>query len=96
MNNNTSLSAKIRRRNAQGFEGVGNHHFVKQIFYGNYLDKEQNHKDVDYRNNESHKTRVGYIEREIKQDAKGNLMYIGRKTRCMSKKFANNKQKVKH
>lgn len=48
---NKSLSAKIKRRNAQGFEGVGSYNGVgPKHTYGDYRDPLQNHKhDGDVR-----------------------------------------------
>lgn len=55
MEYNTSLSARIKRRNAQGFEGIGSYNGVgTKHEYGNYRDHRQNHKhdgDVHLRYN---------------------------------------------
>ena len=45
---NSSLSARIRRRNQGGFEGTGNYNGIeKDHVYGNYNDPKDNHKDKD-------------------------------------------------
>ena len=44
MNYNKSLSARIRRRNAQGFEGVGTGLGFLIKNSGDYTDPNQNHK----------------------------------------------------
>jgi len=46
MEYNKSLSARIRRRNAQGFLGYGNHANFKNGG-GDYKNKEDNHKSVN-------------------------------------------------
>lgn len=95
MEQNTSLSARIKRRNAQGFEGTGNYHGVgKNHVYGDYHDPKQNSKDVDYELDKRRKARLGFLKREYKFDATGNLMFVGRKTRPMSNKYADNRQRL--
>lgn len=46
MSYNKSLSARIRRRNAQGFEGVGTGLGFLIKNSGDYTDPNQNHKDT--------------------------------------------------
>lgn len=46
MEYNKSLSARIRRRNKQGFLGYGNHFYFKNDG-GDYKNKEDNHKSVN-------------------------------------------------
>lgn len=49
MEYNKSLSARIRHRNKQGFEGIGNPNLTKNNLYGDYTDQKQNHKETDYK-----------------------------------------------
>lgn len=45
MEYNKSLSARVRRRNAQGFLGIGNHkNFICGT--GDYTSREDNHKSI--------------------------------------------------
>lgn len=44
---NKSLSARVKRRNAQGFVGAGSHVMFKKDNIGDYRDVSQNHKDTD-------------------------------------------------
>ena len=46
MKNNKCLSARIKRRNSQGFEGVGTGLGFSKTNYGDYTDPNQNHKDI--------------------------------------------------
>ena len=84
MEYNKSLSARIRRRNKQGFEGFGNYYGVGSIHtYGDYTDQKQNHKEVDYK-------------REL---ARKNKLGVGGKHRfgyghVLNKKFADGSQKM--
>lgn len=49
MEYNKSLSARIKRRNKQGFEGIGNYHGISPYPhpYGDYTDPNQNHKNTE-------------------------------------------------
>ena len=46
MEYNKSLSARIKRRNKQGFKGEGNHKRFVRVF-GDYTSITQNYKDLD-------------------------------------------------
>ena len=54
---NTSISARVRRRNSAGFTGDGSHKLFKKESFGDYRDVSQNHKDTD---TVEHKTLVHY------------------------------------
>lgn len=62
MEYNVSLSARIKRRNKQGFTGngtgLGYNPYNKT--YGDYTDPKQNHKDVDYNISKRRKARLRY------------------------------------
>ncbi len=76
---NTSLSARIRRRNAAGFKGLGSHaRFDDKYQMGNYRDLNQNGKAMDKWFADRKKSILGF-------DSIDN-------TRVMRKKYANNKQ----
>ena len=92
---NKSLSARIKRRNKQGFAGVGTYFGVgPNHSYGDYTDDKQNNKNLDRKQDIARKNKLGFRTREYKIDNTGNVMYIGKKTRCMSKKYADNHQKL--
>jgi len=79
MEYNKSLSARIKRRNKQGFKGAGNNNFwEKKTPFGNYLDEYENNKYLDYK---------------IAQSRKDSLKAKTRGRRSLSKKYANNMQK---
>lgn len=46
MEKNKSLSARIKRRNKQGFKGEGNHKMFGSVL-GDYRDENQNYKKFD-------------------------------------------------
>ena len=94
MEYNKSLSARIRRRNNQGFKGEG----TNPTFYfggGDYTDEIQNHKLKDRLDNIAIKNKVGYKTPDgLKIDAQGKVYRTyNRKNRSMSKKYADNHQK---
>ena len=95
-NSNKSLSARVRRRNKQGFTGTGNYCGVgPNHYYGDYKDPKQNHKEIDYKNEEKRKNKLGYKDNSYKFDDKGNIMYsIYNKNRKFCKKYADNHQKL--
>ena len=83
MEYNKSLSARIRRRNAQGFNGVGNPNWTKNNSYGDYTDQKQNHKETDYKRELARKNKLGV----------GGKRVFGY-GHVMSKKFADNSQNL--
>ena len=80
MDKNKSLSARIRRRNAQGFRGEGNNHFIKKDSYGDYTDENQNGKLKDH----------------IEANNRRSILRFNpwTKNRAYCKKYADNHQKV--
>lgn len=59
---NNSISARIRRRNKQGFQGVGTPEtFVKTTPYGDYNNPKCNHKDKDYKNALDRKNKLHFV-----------------------------------
>lgn len=79
---NTSLSARIRRRNAAGFKGEGNHQrFDDKSLMGDYRDLNQNGKAIDKWLSDRKKSILAFKERTL-----------SRINRLMRKKYANNKQ----
>lgn len=77
---NTSLSARIKRRNAAGFKGLGSHaRFDDKSQMGDYRDLNQNDKVIDRYLSDRKKSILGF------RHATGN-------NRLMRKKYANNKQ----
>ena len=72
-------SARIKRRNKCGFSGFGNYSWMKLTLFGDYTNEVDNHKDIDRKNTIAHKQRCGF--------------FSGFRTRCMSKKYADNHQK---
>ena len=85
MEHNKSLSARIKRRNAQGFVGVGSGlgFIIKNP--GNYTDLEQNGKATDYAREQKRKNKLGF-----KRIARGFSIH----KRALTKKFADNHQKM--
>ena len=87
MEYNKSLSARLKRRNKQGFAGVGTglgfNPYNKQ--YGDYTDPEQNHKASTYAIEERRKNKLGF-----KRIAGGFSLH----KRALTKKFADNHQKA--
>lgn len=83
---NKSLSARIRRRNKQGFSGNGTGLGWLIINPGDYTDPEQNGKAADYAREQKRKNKLGF-----KRIAKGFSV----NKRALTKKFADNHQKVK-
>lgn len=85
---NTSLSARIKRRNYYGFIGIGTGKHISPTGevigfntnrrFGDYLDDETNHKDIDRKNAIRQKNRVGFV-----------------RGKSMSKKYADNHQRGK-
>ena len=108
MKQNTNLSARIRRRNKQGFRGLGTGKIVMPDGtlcsfnttkldcreFGDYNDLEQNHKDVDYKNDSSRKNKLDFNKTSFLIK---NGIYVGFKRgthKVMSKRFADNHQKM--
>lgn len=85
MEYNKSLSARIRRRNAQGFAGVGTGLGFLVKNPGDYTDPEQNGKAADYAKEQRRKNKLGF-----KRIAKGFSLH----KRALTKKFADNHQKM--
>ena len=85
MEYNKSLSARIRRRNKQGFSGNGTGlgFIIKNP--GDYTDPEQNGKAADYAREQKRKAKLGF-----KRIAKGFSI----NKRALTKKFADNHQKM--
>lgn len=79
---NKSLSARIKRRNAQGFNGVG-HHVVEQRHspIGDYRDPKQNHKEQS--RDASVQDAINYLKPDERDKANGETMFshIGSKSR---------------
>ena len=94
MEHNKSLSARIRRRNKQGFEGNGTPNWTKNTSFGDYKNDEENGKALSRKQDIARKNKLGFSIREYKIDNSGNVIYIGKKTRCMSKKYAKKQQKL--
>ena len=82
---NKSLSARIKRRNKQGFSGNGTPNWVKVTPFGDYNDPEQNGKASDYAIAAKRKAKLGF-----KRIAKGFSI----NKRALTKKFADNHQKM--
>jgi hypothetical protein len=85
MEHNKSLSARIRRRNAQGFVGVGTGLGFLVKNPGDYTDPEQNSKAADYAREQKRKNKLGF-----RRIAKGFSLH----KRALTKKFADNHQKM--
>ena len=79
---NESLSARIKRRNAQGFYGVG-HHVVGQRHspVGDYRDPKQNHKEQS--RDASVQDAINYLkpDERDKENGKTFFSHIGSKSR---------------
>jgi hypothetical protein len=105
MKHNKSLSARIRRRNANGFIGIGTGKSVNSEgevigfntnrVFGDYTDSEQNHKKHDYDVSNALKSKRGFNQaNSLRIGNNGIPMYVPmKKDRCMSKKFAVDKRK---
>jgi len=85
MEYNKSLSARIRRRNTQGFKGIGNYHGIGPYPhpYGDYTDQKQNNKEADYKRELARKNKLGVGGKRV--FGYGHIL---------SKKFADNSQKM--
>ena len=82
---NTSLSAKVKRRNAVGFKCEGTSSgWKKTTSYGDYKDSKTNHKDIDIKNGIAKKSKMGIIR----------LRFINHPG--MTKNYADNHQKLTH
>lgn len=99
-NKNTSLSARIKRRNKQGFSGLGTGKMIingevrcstslRASQMGDYTDPKQNHKDVDYKIAKSRKDRVG-----MKSIVNLYGVRLTLHKRALNKKYADNHQKA--
>ncbi len=82
---NKSLSARIRRRNKQGFNGNGTGLGFLIINPGDYTDPEQNGKAADYLRDQKRKNKLGF-----KRIAKGFSI----NKRALTKKYADKHQKL--
>ena len=82
---NKSLSARIRRRNKQGFSGNGTGLGFLVDNPGDYLDPIQNNKMKDYIRESARKNKLGF-KRISKISSVNN--------RALTKKFADNHQKM--
>lgn len=82
---NKSLSARIRRRNKQGFSGNGTSGWSKSTPFGDYKDSEQNGKASIYAIEERRKNKLGF------KRIAGNFSLH---KRALTKKFADNHQKM--
>ena len=82
---NKSLSARIRRRNKQGFSGNGTGLGFLVDNPSDYLDPIQNNKMKDYIRESARKNKLGF-ERISKISSVNN--------RALTKKFADNHQKM--
>lgn len=85
MEYNKSLSARIRRRNAQGFVGAGTGLGFINPMYGDYTDPEQNGKAADYAREQRRKNKLGF-----KRIARGFSIH----KRALTKKFTDKHQKM--
>lgn len=85
MEYNKSLSARIRRRNAQGFAGVGTGLGFLVKNPGDYTDPEQNGKAADYAREQRRKNKLGF-----KRIGKGFSLH----KRALTKKFADKHQRM--
>lgn len=86
MEQNKSLSARIKRRNKQGFASVGSYCGVgPNHSYGDYTDPEQNGKAADYVREQKRKNKLGF-----KRIAKGFSI----NKRALTKKYADKHQKL--
>ena len=85
MEYNKSLSARIRRRNKQGFNGNGTGLGFLIINPGDYIDPEQNGKAADYAREQKRKNKLGF-----KRIDKGFSI----NKRALTKKYADNHQKL--
>lgn len=82
---NKSLSARIRRRNKQGFSGNGTGLGFLIKNPGDYLDPIQNNKIKDYIIENARKNKLGF-----KRISKSFSVH----NRALTKKFADNHQKM--
>ena len=90
MEYNKSLSARIRRRNKQGFIGIGSKsNLIPNLFCGDYNDPAQNHKDVDYAKEQRRKDKLGF-----KRVIGMNGLHYSLHKRALTKKFADNHQRM--
>ena len=85
MEYNKSLSARIRRRNKQGFIGVGTGLGFLIKNPGDYLDPIQNNKMQDCIRENARKNKLGF--KRIGKD-------FSFRNRALTKKFADNHQKL--
>lgn len=80
---NTSLSARVQRRNAVGFKGEGTSSgWKKTTSYGDYKSLEFNNKENDIKNAIAKKNKVGF----------NKIHFISHPG--LTKKYADNHQKV--
>ena len=94
---NKSLSARIKRRNAKGFAGVGTPAWTKRTSYGDYRNIADSNKqhDIDLANARKSKLGVNPTGPSYHIDAMGQLHYFRRsKNRQFCKKYADNRQAV--
>jgi len=85
MEYNKSLSARIRRRNAQGFAGVGTPNRTKTSPCGDYTNPLDSNKTTAILIEQGRKNKLGF-----KRIAKGFSIH----KRALTKKFADNHQRM--
>lgn len=86
---NKSLSARIKRRNKQGFIGNGTGFGFKRTNFGDYNDPAQNYKNIDYDIAERRKNKVG-----MKSIIGYNGIFYTSNKRALNKRYADNHQKL--
>lgn len=85
MEQNSSLSARVRRRNKQGFSSKGTPSWDKITPFGDYNDPEQNGKASTYAIEAKRKAKLGF-----KRITRGFSLH----KRALTRKFADNNQKM--
>lgn len=85
MEYNKSISARIRRRNAQGFKGVGTPKWTKTSPCGDYTNPVDSNKTTIIRIEQIRKNKLGF-----KRIARGFSLH----KRALTKKFADNHQRM--
>ena len=85
MEQNSSLSARVRRRNKQGFSCNGTPSWDKVTPFGDYNDPVQNGKASTYAIEAKRKAKLGF-----KRIARGFSLH----NRALTRKFADNHQRM--
>ena len=94
MDYNKSLSARVKRRNKVGFKGESSDAiWVKNNSYCDYKDPVQNHKEADYKRELARKEKLGSGKNRY-AIIDGAIHAIGKIKHVMSKRFADNHQKL--